>query len=58
MNIKWKECTGDEEWNKVVLGWSTQYEYVLGCDFPASWEVTHWMPLPEPPKPQKVESHE
>lgn len=32
------------------LGWSTEFGFVIGNDFPSAWGVTHWMPLPKPPE--------
>ena len=38
---------------REVLGWSEKQGFVIGREFPESWEVTHWCFLPSRPTPKK-----
>ena len=45
ISVKEKEPPG----NKAVMGWSKEDGHVIGVDFPESWGITYWTPLPAPP---------
>lgn len=49
-------CLQDEKTRRVRTSYYDKYKGVeIWSDIPVGFEVTHWIPLPEPPKESDVE---
>lgn len=50
------KCNVRHGWLKHPAGVKSEYNFIVphqeGSEFKYAWEVTHWMPLPPPPKEQ------